>query len=110
MPKYITYFSYTSEAAQALIDKPSDRSAAASALVESVGGRMEAFYWMQGDHDGFLIGTYPDGVAAAALSTAGGASGAICNLETHEIFDREAQAKIVKTAKTARSAYKPPTA
>jgi hypothetical protein len=49
-------------------------------------------------------------VAATALSTAGGATGAICNLETHEIFDREAQAKIVKTAKTARSAYKPPTA
>jgi len=39
MPKYITYFSYTREAAQALIDKPSDRSAAASALVESVGHR-----------------------------------------------------------------------
>ena len=110
MPKYLTFFSYTREAAQSLIAKPSDRAAAANALVESVGGKMEAFYWMHGDHDGFIIGTYPDGVAAAALATAAGATGAICNLETHEIFDRDAQAKIMKTAKAAQKAYKPPTA
>ena len=110
MPKYLTFFSYTREAAQSLIAKPSDRAAAANALIESVGGKMEAFYWMHGDHDGFIIGTYPDGVAAAALATAAGATGAICNLETHEIFDRDAQAKIMKTAKAAQKAYKPPTA
>ena len=110
MPKYLTFFSYTREAAQSLIAKPSDRAAAANALLESVGGKMEAFYWMHGDHDGFIIGTYPDGVAAAALATAAGATGAICNLETHEIFDRDAQAKIMKTAKAAQKAYKPPTA
>ncbi len=110
MPKYITFFSYTREAAQSMIAKPSDRVAAAGALVESCGGKLEAFYWMQGDHDGFLIATYPDGVAAAALATATGATGAICNLETHEIFDRDAQAKIMKAAKAAQKAYKPPTA
>ena len=66
MPRYITFFSYTGDAAKAMIEKPSDRQAAARALVESVGGTQEAFYWMQGKHDGFLIANLPDGVAAAA--------------------------------------------
>jgi hypothetical protein len=30
-------------------------------------------------------------------------------LETHQIFDQDEQAAIVKQAATARSAYKPPT-
>jgi len=110
MPRFITFFSYTGEAAKAMIERPSDRSAAAKALVESLGGTQEAFYWMQGEHDGFLITNLPDGVAAAALSAAVGASGAVGGLETHQIFDSEEQAAIVKHAATARQAYKPPTA
>ena len=110
MPRFITFFSYSAESAKAMIDHPSDRSAAAKALVESLGGTQEAFYWMQGEHDGFLITNLPDGVAAAALSAAVGASGAVGGLETHQIFDSEEQAAIVKHAATARQAYKPPTA
>jgi uncharacterized protein with GYD domain len=44
MPRFITFFSYTAESAKAMIDRPSDRSAAARALTESLGGTMEAFY------------------------------------------------------------------
>jgi uncharacterized protein with GYD domain len=110
MPRFITFFSYTGEAAKAMIENPTDRSAAAKALVESLGGTQEAFYWMHGKHDGFLITNLPDGVAAAALAGAVGASGAVGGLETHQIFDRDEQAAIVKHAATARAAYKPPTA
>jgi hypothetical protein len=46
MPRFITFFSYTGDAAKAMIEHPSDRSAAAKALVESLGGTQEAFYWM----------------------------------------------------------------
>ena len=59
-----------------MIERPSDRAAAGKELVESLGGAQEAFYWMQGKHDGFLISNVPDGVATAALSAAVGASGA----------------------------------
>jgi hypothetical protein len=52
MPRFITFFSYSAASATAMIEHPSDRSAAAKALVESLGGSMEAFYWMQGKHDG----------------------------------------------------------
>ncbi len=110
MPRFITFFSYTAAATKSMIERPSDRSAAGKALVESLGGTQEAFYWMQGKHDGFLIASVPDGVAAAALSAAVGAAGAIDRVETHQIFDRDEQAAIVKQADAAAKAYRPPTA
>jgi uncharacterized protein with GYD domain len=110
MARFITFFSYTAASAKAMIDRPSDRSAAGKALVESLGGTQEAFYWMHGKHDGFLISNVPDGVSAAALSAAVGATGAVAGLETHQIFDQDEQASIVKQAGIALRAYKPPTA
>jgi len=79
MPRFITFFSYTGESAKAMIERPSDRSAAAKALAESLGGTQEAFYWMQGKHDGFLITNLPDSVAAAALAAAVGSTRLIDN-------------------------------
>ena len=108
MPKYVTFFSYTSDAVASMIRSPSDRSAAAKALVESLGGTMEAFYWMQGSHDGFLISDLPDGVAGTALAAAVASTGAIDNLESHEIFGAEDQTEIVRKAQVALAAYKPP--
>ncbi len=110
MPRFITVFSYTGESAKAMIDRPSDRAAAGKALVEALGGTQEAFYWMQGKHDGFLISNLPDGATAAGVAVAVGSSGAIVGLETHQIFDQDEQALIVQHAATARDAYKPPTA
>lgn len=110
MPRFITFFSYTGDAAKAMIEHPSDRTAAARALAESVGGTLEGFYWMHGEHDGFLLTNLPDGVAASALAAAAGATGAIVDFETHEIFGQEEQSAIVAAAAKARGAYRPPTA
>jgi len=65
---------------------------------------------MQGKHDGFVISNLPDGVAAAAVAAAVGSSGVVGGLETHQIFDHDEQTQIVTRAKTATSAYRPPTA
>lgn len=110
MSKYICFFSYTRDAAKAMIEKPTDRVAAAKALVESVGGTMECFYWMHGRHDGFFIANYKDGTSAAAVAAAAGSTGGVTQLETHELFDAAAQGQIMKTARTALAGYKPPTA
>jgi uncharacterized protein with GYD domain len=93
-----------------MIERPSDRSAAAKALVESLGGTLEASDWMQGKHDGFLISDAPDGLKGSALSVAVRASGAVVGLATHQIFDRDEQASVVEQAAAALQAYKPPTA
>lgn len=109
MPKFICYFTYTRDATKAMIEKPTDRVAAAKALVESVGGKMECFYWMHGQHDGFFIADYKDGITAAAVAAAG-STGGVSHLESHELFDGAAQKQILKAAKTALAKYKPPTA
>jgi uncharacterized protein with GYD domain len=108
MGKYITFFSYSSQAVRGMIDHPSDRSAAVKALVESLGGTVESFYWMTGAHDGFVITDVPDGVSGVALSAAVDSTGAATDLESHEIFDHDQQAEIVEKAKTALQAYTPP--
>jgi uncharacterized protein with GYD domain len=110
MARFISFFSYTAASVTSMIEHPSDRSAAAKELVESLGGTLESFYWMQGKHDGLLIADLPDGVAAAALSAAVGSAGAVDRIQTHQLFDHEEQAAIVKQAATARDAYRPPTA
>jgi uncharacterized protein with GYD domain len=110
MPRFITFFTYTGEGWKAMIEHPSDRSAAVKVAMESLGGTQEAFYWMQGTHDGFVIGNMPDGVAVAAVAAAVAATGATVGLETHQIYDRDEQAAIVKHAGTVLGAYKPPTA
>ena len=110
MARFITFFSYTGAAAKAMIERPSDRSAAVKTLVESLGNTLESFYWMQEKHDGFLISNLPDGVAAAGLAAAVGATGAVTGLETHQIYDHDEQAAIVQHAATAGKVYKPPTA
>ena len=101
MAKYITFFSYSADAVKGMIHHPSDRSAAAAALVEALGGTVEAYYWMQGQHDGFLISELPDSVSATALVAAVASTGAFVNLESPELFDHDQQAAIVAVAKTA---------
>src|SRR5688500_17296882 len=110
MPRFITFFSYTGEATKAMIEQPSDREAAAKAIVESVGGTLVSFYWMMGAHDGFLITDLPDGLTGVALSAATSATGVIGDLESHQIFGHEEQALIVQKAAIERGAYRPPTA
>ena len=61
------------------------------------------------NHDSFIIASYADGATAAALAAAAASTGAIAHAETHEIFDRDAQTRIINAAKTGVAAYKPPT-
>ena len=68
MAKYVTFFTYTSEAWAGMIQSPGDRTAAVRQLTDSVGGSVECVYWMFGAQDGLLIYDVPDSVSAAALS------------------------------------------
>ena len=105
MAKY-AFFTLTGAAVKGMMDKPSDRAAVVSTLCEAAGGRMDAYYWMFGAWDGFVIADVPDSKAAAAISLAASSSGAFGHLETHELIEVGAIGELLSTA--SGLAYTPP--
>jgi len=49
---YLTRFSYTPETWAMMIAQPEDRRRAASAYIESVGGKLHGFWYAFGAYDG----------------------------------------------------------
>jgi uncharacterized protein with GYD domain len=82
MPMYLTRFSYTPETWAMLIAQPEDRRRAASAYIESVGGRLHGFWYAFGTHDGVNLWEAPDNVSMAAVALAIGGGGALSAIET----------------------------
>ena len=70
MSKYAVFFTLKDEAIAQAMEQPSDRVAVVSKAVESAGGKLEAYYLMFGQYDGFVIVDLPDSRAAAATSLA----------------------------------------
>lgn len=66
MSLYMTQFSYTPEAWQALVKNPEDRRTALEAMYAKLGGRLISLYYSFGDYDGIVIGESPDNVTAVA--------------------------------------------
>ena len=108
MPKYAIFFTYSSDTWAQMMKSPGDRAAAVRQLADSVGGSLESLYWMFGAHDGIAIADVPDSVSAAALSVAVGSTGAIKDLETHELFTQEQLNQRLLRAKDAAQVYQPP--
>jgi len=78
MPKFLIEATYNVEGAKGLIkDGGSKRREAAKAAIESVGGKMESFYFAFGGTDAFVILDAPDNMSAAAASAAINASGSV---------------------------------
>jgi uncharacterized protein with GYD domain len=53
------------------------RREAVTKAVESVGGRLESFYFGFGDRDVYVIADFPDNESAAAMAVAVNSSGAV---------------------------------
>lgn len=76
MPKYLMETTYTPEGVRALQkDKASARREAVTKLLQSVDGKLEAFYYAMGDRDVVAIVELPDATTAAAVSLTGSATG-----------------------------------
>ena len=77
MAKYLLQVSYTTEGSKGVQKEGgTSRRKAAQALVESVGGTLEALYFAFGDCDVFAIADFPDNASAAAAALAVATSGA----------------------------------
>ena len=73
MPKYLLRATYTADGIKGLMkDGGTKRQAAARRLVESLGGKVEAFYYAFGENDVVAIVDMPDNVSAAAASLSRG--------------------------------------
>jgi uncharacterized protein with GYD domain len=82
MPLYLTRFSYTPETWARLIRNPEDRRTAAQSYIESVGGKLQGFWYAFGTHDGYTLWEAPDNVSMAAVALAISAGGALSSYET----------------------------
>jgi uncharacterized protein with GYD domain len=102
------FFQFKPEVAERMMEHPNDRQAAAARVVEAVGGKLEAYYWMTGPHDGFVITEVSGTLSAAAISLAVGSTGVFAHLETHELIPATEVNKLLERAKQARAAYTPP--
>ena len=99
MPKYLTRASYTPEGLKGLLkDGGTKRRQAMERLAESLGGKLEAFYYAFGDDDLFSIWDFPDNVNVTAATLIVNASGAakskVTVLLTAEEIDRAAKTSV----------------
>jgi len=104
MPKYLYQGSYTQTGAQGLLKEGgTSRRDMVSAMVESMGGSLEAFYFAFGGNDICAIVDVPDHATAAAMSIAVGVAGTL-NLTTTVLIDPEEIDEAVKMTVN----YRPP--
>jgi uncharacterized protein with GYD domain len=68
MKKYLISASYNADGTKGLLAQGgSRRKSEVQKTLESVGGKMESFYYAFGDHDVYIIAELPDDVSAAAV-------------------------------------------
>jgi uncharacterized protein with GYD domain len=96
MPKYLIEASYTVEGVRGVKDAGgSSRRDAVAKVAESVGGRLESFYFAFGDHDVYTVVDLPDNESAATVAltvnAAGGATVRTVVLLTPEEVDAAAK-------------------
>jgi len=104
MSKYLLEVNYTLDGIRGLKSKGgSARVAAATELVEGVGGKIESFHFAFGGTDAYVVADFPDNVSAAAAAmtvcAGGGASARTVVLLTPSEFD---------AAAAKETTYRPP--
>jgi uncharacterized protein with GYD domain len=104
MAKYLVSVSYTAEGAKGLRkDGGTKRRDVVRKAVESLGGKLESFYFSFGERDVIIIADLPDSIAAAALSLAVSATGSV-RLATSPLLTAED----IDRACDKKTAYKAP--
>ena len=78
MPKFMVVATYGAEGARGLQKEGgTGRRAAVQKVVESVGGKVDGFYFAYGDRDAYVICDVPDAASGLAISLAVNASGSV---------------------------------
>ncbi len=108
MPHYLVQFRFSPSAMKAMVDKPQEREAAVRTLIESFGGRMHAFFFAYGEHDGIAINEFPDNEHAMACSMAVNAAGGVAGTRTTPLLTSAEATAAMRRAHDTKTAYRPP--
>lgn len=108
MPKFAIKFSYSSGSWARMLNMSDDRTTAVSALMEHLGGKLDAMYWEVEDAAAYVIGDLPDSVSAAAAITAATKTGAFKDVQVHQLLSQEQLREVVALAKSLEHVYRPP--
>lgn len=108
MPRFIFTANYTTDAIKGMLAQPSDRAAAARALVEAAGGKLVDYYATTGPKDFLMVVDIDDVTDLLAGVMAAGASGVMSNAETIRAFSSDDLTAIQNKAKGLASAYSAP--
>jgi uncharacterized protein with GYD domain len=106
MPVYMSQFSYTTEAWEAMARNPVDRRGALRALIEPLGGRLIELYYCFGDYDGVVLYEAPDDAAATAAVVAVIVSGTSSPVKTTKLLTVEEALPALRQA--GELSYRPP--
>jgi uncharacterized protein with GYD domain len=104
MPKYLFQANYVGEGVKGLLKEGgSSRRAAVEKAAQSMGGKLEAFYYAFGDVDAYVVVDFPDNAAAAAMALTVSASGVAVTKTTVLMTPEELDIAVKKTP-----SYRPP--
>ena len=98
MPKYLISGSYTEEGLKGLLKEGgTKRVEATRQAVESLGGKLEAYYYAYGDNDFYFITDEPDKVSGIGGILLANASGTVKLKTTVLITPEEIDEAVTKT-------------
>ena len=108
MPKYVFSATYSPGSWARMMRIADDRAQAGKELMESVGGSLEAAYWMVNGRSAFSIADLPDAHAATAVATVLTHTGAFQNVEVNEILTQEEIAGVLELADSISHMFRVP--
>jgi uncharacterized protein with GYD domain len=104
MPKYLAHCNYVGDGIKGLLKEGgTSRRAVVDKLAESVGGKVEVFYYAFGETDLYVIADLPDNESMTAVALMVAASGAITIKTTVLLTPEEVDEAAKKTP-----LYRPP--
>ena len=110
MAFYLYQLSYTPEAIRALIANPSDRKAAATKLIEGLGGTLHHLFFAFGTYDVVCLIEGPDDKMMAAGALVVASSGTVSAAHTTKLMTVDEAMAAMQMAGKATGTYKPPMA
>ena len=104
MPKYLFQGSYTQEGLKGLLaEGGSSRRKVAETVIESVGGKLESYYFAFGENDFYVVFDAPENMSTTAAALVVNASGAVKIKTVVLLTPEEVDEAIKKTVE-----YRPP--